>query len=283
MRESFVGRVIGDYNFKDLIGIGGFSSIYLVESKKYQHEFVAKVFFNHKKEKTELFNSFMSEYQILSKLDHINIIKIYESLMVDGVCILILEFCKYSSLNTLIDRKNIVSIPELVNLSLQIVEGVSYLHKNNIAHLDIKPQNILLNSLLKPKIIDFGISIETNESLELNQFKGTNGFIAPEILTHIPYNPFKADIWSLGMTFYFMFTGEFPKNCYSFDDYKYFLNYFELKVNKFPNVQFSNLIRNTLSLNPNFRLSLTEIKNELKCLLYSPLIINISNNIFKNI
>lgn len=102
----------------------------------------------------------------------------------------------------------------------QIFKAVEVLHKNNIAHLDLKLENMMYSRRTKEvSIIDFGfaeettlVDVETGETLprKLNSFCGSLDYSAPEILQHIEFDGKKADVWSLGVVVYALLTGNFP-------------------------------------------------------------------------
>nr|XP_055038338.1 serine/threonine-protein kinase 17A-like isoform X1 [Misgurnus anguillicaudatus]XP_055038339.1 serine/threonine-protein kinase 17A-like isoform X2 [Misgurnus anguillicaudatus] len=94
----------------------------------------------------------------------------------------------------------------------QILEGVAFLHKRNVVHLDLKPQNILLTSespLGDIKIVDFGLSRLVSSSQEIREIMGTPEYVAPEILNYEPIST-ATDMWSIGVLAYVMLTGISP-------------------------------------------------------------------------
>ncbi|XP_071481552.1 uncharacterized protein [Diadema antillarum] len=102
---------------------------------------------------------------------------------------------------------------DVVRLLHQIIEGVHYLHKQNIAHLDLKPQNILLTSKEVGsgdiKLIDFGIARYLSKEEEIRDIQGTPDYVAPEILNYEPIT-LATDMWSVGVLTYVMLTGNSP-------------------------------------------------------------------------
>ncbi|XP_010892391.1 serine/threonine-protein kinase 17A isoform X2 [Esox lucius] len=101
---------------------------------------------------------------------------------------------------------------EVKQLMRQILEGVDFLHRNNIVHLDLKPQNILLTSgrpLGDIKIVDFGLSRRLCQNQELREIMGTPEYVAPEILNYEPIST-ATDMWSIGVLAYVMLTGTSP-------------------------------------------------------------------------
>ncbi|XP_042366512.1 serine/threonine-protein kinase 17A [Plectropomus leopardus] len=101
---------------------------------------------------------------------------------------------------------------DVKRLMRQILEGVSFLHQNNVVHLDLKPQNILLTSsspLGDIKIVDFGLSRMVSSQQEIREIMGTPEYVAPEILNYEPIST-ATDMWSTGVLAYVMLTGISP-------------------------------------------------------------------------
>lgn len=89
--------------------------------------------------------------------------------------------------------------------------AINLLHKKRVVHLDIKPDNILIDEEQNPFLADFGSSAIIPLGGRFNTPCGTDEFAAPEVLGGEVYSPFPADIWSLGVLFYTMLTGKYPK------------------------------------------------------------------------
>ncbi|KAI5097212.1 serine/threonine-protein kinase 17A [Silurus meridionalis] len=101
---------------------------------------------------------------------------------------------------------------DVIRLARQILEGISFLHRNNVVHLDLKPQNILLTSaqpLGDIRIVDFGLSRRMDEKSEVREILGTPEYVAPEVLSYEPIST-ATDMWSIGVLTYVMLTGESP-------------------------------------------------------------------------
>lgn len=123
-----------------------------------------------------------------------------------------MELGGYSSLHAYLKTKNGRKLEEdeARNLFRQIVEGIDYLHKKNIAHRDIKLENILLDQSNTIKIIDFGFSILMQKDRLLNVFCGTPSYMSPELATKKDYQGWHADVWALGVLLYVFLCGKFP-------------------------------------------------------------------------
>ncbi|XP_077068539.1 serine/threonine kinase 17a like isoform X1 [Siphateles boraxobius] len=101
---------------------------------------------------------------------------------------------------------------DVIRLARQILMGVACLHQNNVVHLDLKPQNILLTSaqpLGDIRIVDFGLSRRVDSVTEVREILGTPEYVAPEILDYEPIST-ATDMWSIGVLTYVMLTGESP-------------------------------------------------------------------------
>ncbi|KAG9264258.1 serine/threonine-protein kinase 17A-like [Astyanax mexicanus] len=101
---------------------------------------------------------------------------------------------------------------DVIRLARQILTGVAFLHKKNVVHLDLKPQNILLTCtqpLGDIRIVDFGLSRHVNSTSEVREIVGTPEYVAPEILDYEKIST-ATDMWSIGVLTYVMLTGESP-------------------------------------------------------------------------
>ncbi|CAJ0918434.1 unnamed protein product [Ranitomeya imitator] len=110
------------------------------------------------------------------------------------------------------DQDEAFTEKDVVRLIRQILQGVLYLHRNNVVHLDLKPQNILLTSS-KPlgdiRIVDFGLSRQVDNIKEVREILGTPEYVAPEVLSYEPIST-ATDMWSIGVLAYVMLTGTSP-------------------------------------------------------------------------
>ncbi|XP_029052099.2 probable serine/threonine-protein kinase MARK-C [Osmia bicornis bicornis] len=126
--------------------------------------------------------------------------------------ILVMEYAPGGDLQTLIDGDLVPLEGDVVHFVRQLVEGLAYLHERNIAHLDIKPQNLVMMGSFpecEVKLCDFEISRVVLEGTEVREILGTPDYVAPEILHYEPIT-LAADMWSLGVTTYVLLTGFSP-------------------------------------------------------------------------
>ena len=160
------------------------------------------------------------EIEISKKFHNKNITEVYDYFKKDKISYLVLELGKYGDighfLKNLLKRKSL-SETALVYFGKQILEGLKYMHGCKVAHMDIKPDNIILGLNLQAKITDFSISCSYSdfnpEDLVKFPFVGTGKYIAPEIINreHMKIKDTeKIDIYSFGVTLYYLFYGEYP-------------------------------------------------------------------------
>ncbi|CAD8110074.1 unnamed protein product [Paramecium sonneborni] len=205
-----MGRITRDYTLLNPpLGSGAYGEVRKGIHK--QTGIMRAVKIIHKSQTTkEEQERLMNEVQILQKLDHPNIIKIYEFYQDDRFFYIVTELCTGGELFEKIRYEGSFSEKKAAEILKQILSAVNYCHQEKIVHRDLKPENLLYesdkeNSLLK--IIDFGTSREFDVNQKLNQKLGTPYYIAPEVLNR-KYDE-KCDIWSCGVILYILLCG-FP-------------------------------------------------------------------------
>lgn len=150
-----------------------------------------------------------NEINILKSLNHEHVVKYIESFENAQHIYLVMEFCNDGNLENYI-KSNDLSEKDVISLFKQIVAGFRYLHEKEVLHRDVKPSNFLLDNM-KIKISDFGFArVILNEAFTQSHI-GTYPFMAPQILQGKPYNNM-SDIWSLGITLFFMLFKRIPWN-----------------------------------------------------------------------
>ncbi|KAH0785817.1 CAMK family protein kinase [Histomonas meleagridis] len=196
------------YHFVKAIGMGGYGSVFLVKSDKYNQYFCIKRIkqIDPKNDNTE------NEASTLIMLCHPNIISMYEYFFdqTKTNLYIVLEYCSGGSLKDLIEREGPIRPPKLYSYCYQILNALLHCHEQNIAHRDIKPANILIDKYNRPKLADFGLSRRLEKGENLQSFAGSRPFMAPEIISRENADPFLADIWSLGVTFFTLAFGRLP-------------------------------------------------------------------------
>eukprot|EP01087_Luapelamoeba_hula_P012824 TRINITY_DN361_c0_g1_i1.p1 TRINITY_DN361_c0_g1~~TRINITY_DN361_c0_g1_i1.p1 ORF type:complete len:351 (-),score=82.96 TRINITY_DN361_c0_g1_i1:244-1296(-) len=201
------------YALGDEIGKGGFSIVYSATRKKDKEEFAVKCIKKEMVEGEDI-KLLRREVQIMKRLDHPNILKLYEVYEDDVQFFLVMELVKGKELFDKIVERGMYSERDASNIIYQVVSAVDYLHENGIAHRDLKPENLLSageeeNEIVK--IADFGFSksFAGEDAEKLMTSCGSPGYVAPEILTAESYDK-SVDMWSVGVIIYILLSGYPP-------------------------------------------------------------------------
>lgn len=176
--------------------------------------------------------------------------------------ILIFELCTGGTLRKMISTETRMPLRTILNYFEQIVSGLRFSHDKKIAHLDIKPANMFLDKDNRVKIADFGLSIlqpETDSDEGVNAVCGSLVYRAPEIIAEKPYDPFKADVWSVGVLLYVMAVGMEPWPTYSLDKTKEAILEGKIEIPDFVDQSLRTLIEKILIRDPKLRPSMRDI------------------------
>ena len=205
---------IEDYDFSEnyILGIGSFAEVKLGIHKYTQKKYAIKIYDKSKFIDLDKINTIENEISILKKLNHVNIMKLYDVIDTKNYLYLILEYIDGISLLEKIQRSSNrkISENECKILFKQIVKAILYCQNRKICHRDIKLENILVLKDNTIKVIDFGFAIKCEKNEYQNIFCGTTNYMAPEIVNKENYIPYFSDIWSLGVLLYTMLFGVFP-------------------------------------------------------------------------
>lgn len=145
---------------------------------------------------------FFHEAQYAGKLNHPSIVTIFDVEEVDGVSYIAMEYVDGKTLEYVIDNEPDISVKRMIEIMIEICDGLSYAHKNGVIHRDIKPSNIIITADGHAKITDFGIAKVGNSSnTVVGTILGTPGYMSPEQITGKSVDH-RTDIFSLGAVFY---------------------------------------------------------------------------------
>ena len=203
------------YKPKRMLGNGSFGSVYEAKNTIFGNTVAMKVIKKDKENELDE-QEIRNEIDILKKLSHPNIVKIYEFFISENHYYIITEYCKEGELFSYI--KNKYSERQLAVLFYQVFSGLCYLHENKILHRDIKLENIMISEKEKDnstgeelfwvKIIDFGTAKLFEKNKKEKEVVGSSYYIAPEVLKQ-NYNE-KCDTWSVGVILYMTLVGRAP-------------------------------------------------------------------------
>jgi non-specific serine/threonine protein kinase len=206
--------VVNNYNINNIIGKGAYSTVCMGtninDKSDIPIEYAIKII-KLNKLNDNIKNRIEIEVDILRKLNHTNIIKLYDSFYNDGILYIVLDKCKTDLHTELKTNYSKIDINTKINWIKQLTSGLLYLHHNKIMHRDIKPQNLLINYNNEIKIIDFGFARHFETENLMNTVCGSPLYMSPELFINRMYD-YRTDYWSMGIIFYQIIVGTLPYN-----------------------------------------------------------------------
>ncbi len=203
-----------DYTIIKELGSGSFATVHLVKHNISGAIRAMKAIEKESNEDDDNELEIINEINILMKMDHPNIVKIFEFYISETHYYLITEYCDGGSLFDLINSDGPFTEIQASYIMHQLFSVVNYCHKMKIIHRDLKPENILINKnengFVKIKVCDFGTSLMFNRGEIQDKIVGSIYYIAPEVLKK-KYNS-KCDLWSCGVIMYILLTKTPPFN-----------------------------------------------------------------------
>ena len=257
---------LSKYEIGQELGKGAYAKVKLAINKITKEKFAIKIYEKEKLNSNSKKSCVLKEIQILRKLNHKNIAKLIEVISTEKQILIVQELIEGISLreyynNEIRNQKGISIHKESIfkKIFYQIFSAMDYIHKKNIAHRDIKLENILLKSNYEIKIIDFGFGMLNPEKKLQKFFCGTPNYMPPEIAEKKPYVGQLADMWSLGVLVYKIFCADFP---FKGKDEKEL--YKSIKSGKFSYAKYTpeyakKIIGSLIVLDPNKRISCEDV------------------------
>ena len=212
---SLLKDIRKEYRFKNQLGGGHFGTVrrgYRISEKNKKMKFFAIKSIPMKNLSCNI-NDFIKEVDIISTLDHPNIIKFYETFHDDYFFHIVMELCKGKEIIHQMGNYGFIEEKKVTYIIFKVLLAIAHCHNRGVTHRDLKPENILFDSMKKDaeiKILDFGLSRKYDKEQKMHSILGTPYYVAPEVLKG-EYDE-KCDIWSIGAMTYLMLCGEPPFN-----------------------------------------------------------------------
>ena len=201
---------IGAYKFDRFISSGTFGDVWECKHITTGTSVACKIVGLENLQNPEFLPHFKNELIIHSQICHPSITQLIDVLMDKEKIYVFVELCEGGDLNDVVTEAGGLSEDEARNYFRQIMGAVSFIHMQNVAHRDIKLENILITRDGCAKLTDFGLCKQQTSGSLLMTTCGTLAYAAPEIIEEEPYDGMKADIWSAGVCLYAMVANQFP-------------------------------------------------------------------------
>ena len=199
----------------DLIGVGGMGAVYKAVQRGLDRGVALKILPPEVSQDPAFAERFGREARALARLSHPHIVSVFESGEVGGLYFFVMEYVDGINLHEAIQTGELGS-QEALAIVPQLCDALQYAHDEGIVHRDIKPENVLLDKKGGVKFADFGLARILDKSsdnftlTDTHQVMGTPRYMAPEQMERSHEVDHRADIYSLGVVFYEMLTGELP-------------------------------------------------------------------------
>ena len=206
------GQKINDrYQIIRLIGEGGMANVYLAHDTILDRDVAVKILRGDLAGDEKFVKKFQREAISASSLNHPNIVELYDVGEDNGQYFIVMEYVDGKTLKSLVKKRGALTLPEVIDIMLQLTSAIAHAHDSYIIHRDIKPQNVLILDNCIVKITDFGIATALNnhELTETNSVMGSVHYLPPEQANGNGATV-KSDIYSLGILMFELLTGKVP-------------------------------------------------------------------------
>eukprot|EP00899_Mesostigma_viride_P029324 jgi/Mesvir1/9577/Mv16477-RA.1 len=247
-----LGQYVGHYRVGKLLGVGSFAVVFLATHRVTGRFVALKVTENKGNSTVE------REIEVLRRLRHKNIAKMYEVIRTPRLTFIVMEYVSGGDLFDHVANSRSAGLPEeeARKLFRGMLSAVDHCHANYVLHRDLKLENVLLDEQGEVKLVDFGLSTFLQPAARMNTFCGTPAYASPEVLTGSASLGPECDIWSLGVMLYTLMTAAMP---FQTDPALVIAGNYRLPAHISPDC--SDLIRRMLRNKPGERISMVGIMN----------------------
>ena len=214
MNDPLVGSTYdGRYRIEKRIGSGGMANVYLAEDETLGRHVAIKVLHQRYAEDSQFVERFLREASAAARLNHPNIVQVYDRGHADSTYYIAMEFVDGMTLKDLVRRRGALTEQEVLAYGRQALHALRFAHRNGIVHRDIKPHNMMVDTDGRLKIADFGIARAAADAdhglTEAGSIVGTAQYLSPEQAQGMDVAA-PSDLYSLGVVMFEMATGRVP-------------------------------------------------------------------------
>ena len=209
--DKYIGRLLdGRYEILEAIGFGGMAVVYKARCHRLNRLVAIKILKDELSKDEEFRNRFHAESQAVAKLNHHNIMSVYDVSTHEGTDYIVMELIDGITLKQYMEKKGTLNWKETLHFAMQIAKALEHAHSQGIVHRDIKPHNVMVLKNGSAKVTDFGIARLMNQSNTLTkEALGSVHYISPEQAKGGRVDN-RSDLYSLGVVMYEMMTGRAP-------------------------------------------------------------------------
>lgn len=205
------GKINDRYQIVKTLGEGGMANVYLAYDTILNRDVAVKILRGDLANDEKFVRRFQREALSASSLSHPNIVEMYDVGEDEGQYYIVMEYVEGKTLKQLLKKRGHLTVTEVIDIMLQLTDGIAHAHDSYIIHRDIKPQNVMIleNGLIK--ITDFGIAMALNSTqlTQTNSVMGSVHYLPPE-QANGKGSTIKSDIYSIGILMYELLTGCIP-------------------------------------------------------------------------
>jgi len=210
-------KKIGKYDLIREIGRGATATVHLGIDPFTQREVAIKVaspeiLKNHERGKLYT-HLFLNEASLVGKLSHPHIVQIYDAVVAESLCYIVMEYVQGGTLETYCHPKHLLPIERVVEIIFKCTRALDFANRIGITHRDIKPANILVKANDEPMLVDFGLALNLNKNMDRDSTfitgVGSPSYMSPEQVKGYQLNQ-KTDLYSLGVVLFQLLTGRLP-------------------------------------------------------------------------
>jgi serine/threonine-protein kinase len=208
--SNLLGKSLaGRYQLIEVIARGGMATVYLAQDNKLARQVAVKVIHPHLSDDPVFRDKFFREARMLAKVNHSNLVNIYDQGDDQGNAFIVLELVKGMTLREALNDFGKLESEQIIQVSKAILSALAQAHSDGIVHRDLKPENVILADDGRIKVTDFGLARELTSDTDTGSLVGTVAYLAPEVIRRGKTET-ASDVYSFGVMLYEMLTGQQP-------------------------------------------------------------------------